>query len=194
MLEFIIRLEPHGKMSEHIAHLNVGDTLNIKGPFGRFGECHIASPTELIFIAGGVGIAPIRSMIQYHVGKRTEEQENHPALSLEPSTFPHTGSQTHIPKLSLYYAFRNPTEYLFREELESLANSGQLTQLITSSSEQDPDWSGNTGYITDHLRPHLTHTPTQAVFLCGPPPMVDSVRKLLSEMGYDRRQIHLEAW
>ncbi len=91
IFEFVIRIESEGRMSRLIPQLKVGDKMDVKGPFGRFGEIPEGTK-KIVFIAGGVGIAPIRSIIQKLKG-----------------TF----------LIQLFYGFRTAQDFLFEEEFKS---------------------------------------------------------------------------
>lgn len=165
-LEFVVRIEPHGKMSGLIDHLKTDDKIEIKGPFGKFGELH-AETKKIVLIAGGVGISPIRSMI--HQWDRDGKQRN----------------------AQLFYGFRTTKDFLFREELEAY----QDLEILPSISEEDPNWSGAKGFIHEQLMGNVFPAEsTTDAFICGPPVMVKAAREKLLELGYERKQIHVEAW
>ena len=69
-LELVVRIESKGHMSGLIDSLEVGDHVDLKGPFGRFGLQSLEDPAQrLVFIAGGVGLSPLRSMLQKAAGE-----------------------------------------------------------------------------------------------------------------------------
>ena len=146
--------------------------IDIKGPFGRFGYPTLPEDTQkLVLIAGGVGISPLRSMLQKAV--------------MDNSSFP----------IQLFYGFRNPQDYLFADELKTLSQSGRLEVLASISQGQDQEWDGMRGYISEAL-PEKIFSPEEGVncFICGPPPMVKSTREKLFDLGFERKQVHVEAW
>ncbi len=91
IFEFVIRIEPEGRMSSLIPQLKTGDRVHLKGPFGRFGFIPQGA-LKLCLIAGGVGIAPIRSIIQKYAAQF---------------------------KIQLFYGFRAHHDFLFEQELQS---------------------------------------------------------------------------
>jgi NAD(P)H-flavin reductase len=169
-LEFVIRLVPNGAMSTVIKTIRIGQEVTIKGAFGRFGEIGSDLKNGIICIAGGVGISPIRSIIQSQIAS-----SNHPPLSL-------------------FWGFRTPKDYLFQSELEQYKAQGHLQRLEVSISDESSDWSGHKGYCHHLVQQQLRVVSEKAIFICGPPPMVDETKKVLLEMGFNRKQIHLEAW
>lgn len=171
VIEFVIRIEAQGQMTSIIDTLRPGDRLDMKGPFGRFGFGSLSDPVQkLVLIAGGVGVSPLRSMIQksFHRG----------------DTFP----------IQLFYGFRTPSDFLFREELEGYTSSGRF-EIVPALSEASDTWSGATGYVSDCLEGKIFSPDSGAqCFLCGPPPMVKATREKLFSLGFDRKQVHVEAW
>ena len=170
-LEFVIRVSPEGHFSPLIDKMKSGEMLDIKGPFGRFG---FASPhvfQKLVLIAGGVGIAPIRGMIQ----KSFLLQEQYP--------------------IQLFYGFRKTHDFLFQEELERYGSDPRFSIVTSISNPSTQGSTLNKGYITHYLEGSLfPPAPDVACFLCGPPGMVKDTREKLVQLGFDRKQIHLEAW
>lgn len=168
-IEFVIRIEAKGQMTSLIDNLKEGESIDIKGPFGRFGLSELPEDAKaLVLIAGGVGISPLRSMVQQLCSSDSE-----------------------IP-IQLFYGFRTPDDFLFQSELESIDS----LQVVTSISEEaPPGWTGNRGFITEHLEETLLSAGPQVhAFICGPPPMVKATRQKLFDLGYDRGNVHVEAW
>lgn len=172
-LEFIIRIESKGKMSGLINQLKPNDIIDIKGPFGRFGFQSLPNDfKKLVLIAGGVGIAPFRSMLK----KILNDMVKNP--------------------IQLFYGFRTPEDFLFQSELEAMKRDLPLSFTTAISEESDSgSWTGHRGYIADFLSPTIFppdhHT---YALLCGPPPMVKAAREKLSALGYAKTHVHLEAW
>ncbi|MGE3278989.1 MAG: ferredoxin--NADP reductase [Candidatus Altimarinota bacterium] len=172
LLELVVRIEPQGQMSQLIDRLQVGDHLDIKGPYGRFGFGALPDHFErLVLIAGGVGISPLRSILQ-----KCFQSEG---------SFP----------IQLFYGFRTPSDYLFQQELQQHAASGRLQVVPTISDASSAGWEGLTGYVTDHFEGKIFDpTPGTHSLICGPPTMVKSTREKLFSMGFDRKNVHVEAW
>jgi NAD(P)H-flavin reductase len=171
-MEFVIRIEEHGQMTSLIDKLKTGDKIDMKGPFGRFGFGALPEQYDkLILIAGGVGISPLRSMIQ----KSFQRADQFP--------------------MQLFYGYRTLKDYLFQEELEKHAIKDRFS-IVTAISEGAgaPD-SENIGYISDFLEGQVFEPDaTTHVCICGPPPMVKATRAKLFELGFERRNVHVEAW
>lgn len=171
-LEFVIRIEAQGQMTSLIDTLKEGDTIDLKGPFGRFGFGVIPQDMEkLVLIAGGVGISPLRSMVQKSFGRE--------------DSFP----------LQLFYGFRTADDFLFKEELMALSTQERFSIITAMSEASDTDPSAPIGYISDFLEGQVfTPDANTHACICGPPPMVKATRAKLYELGYGRGNVHVEAW
>jgi cytochrome-b5 reductase len=158
-----------GKMSQHLESLNIGDTVQIKGPVGRIyykgcGEFSIrrelkaSSPynpykfKQLGMIAGGSGITPIYQLLQ--------------AITSNPE------DKT---TMSLIYANQSEDDILVREHIEKLAAEfPDKVKFWYTVDRAQPGWKYSTGYINeDMIREHLPAAgPDTGIFMCGPPPMI----------------------
>jgi ferredoxin-NADP reductase len=165
-LEFLARLDPHSRLGE----VRRGSRLAIEGPIGSFTFPDKPKEESFLFVAGGTGIAPLRSMILQAV--MTERRGG----------------------LHLLYSARTPADFAYLQELRRLARTGRLQLALTATREVPPRWRGTRGRITrDRLAP-LIETPDTLCFVCGPAAMVDDVPRMLVELGVDRARIRIEEW
>jgi predicted ferric reductase len=159
-----------GDFTRTIGRTRVGEIAYVDGPYGVFTtDLHAAAP-GFVFIAGGVGIAPIVSILR---------------------TLADRGDRR---PLVLIYGNWRWDATLFREELEALQQRLPL-RIVHVLQEPPVPWTGESGYITEailrrSLRPVEGHTYT--FFLCGPKPMMDFVRPSLHRMKIPLRRIHFE--
>ena len=165
-LEFLVRQDPASRLND----VTRGAKLAVEGPFGTF--TLPANPAErtFLFVAGGVGIAPLRSMIQQAV------------LQEQPG------------RLRLLYSARSPDDFAYLPELRDLAGGGRLEFSLTATREVTSRWPGERGRITpDRLAPFID-TPETLCFVCGPTTMVDAVPRMLKDLGIDGSRIRIEEW
>jgi ferredoxin-NADP reductase len=155
-------------------HVKEGDVLKVKAPTGRFYlDTHDTVPA--VFIAGGIGITPMMSMLRW-------------CLSHQPDRLTH-----------LYYGVRNSADHAFKETLEQLAQSHPAFTLNVVYCDPRPtDVKGrdyqHSGYIDlALLRDSLPHGQHQ-FYVCGPPPMMQSLVPALREWGVQETDIHFEAF
>jgi ferredoxin-NADP reductase len=145
-----------------------GTRVWVDGAFGAF-TTEAKAAQGFVLIAGGIGIAPIRSMLH---------------------TMRDRGDRRHV---ILLYAARNETRAPFREEIEGLREHLNL-DITYVFEEPHRDWTGERGYLTTailkrHLPPHFER---YHYFVCGPLPMIDAVEAMLVEAGVAPRSIDSE--
>jgi predicted ferric reductase len=160
-----------GDFTEQIPALSPGTRVYVDGPFGAFSIDRRPDARAYVFIAGGIGITPIMSML------RTMRDRNDSRSCL------------------LIYAARSLREMTFREELVALEGELNLhTQLVPSIPHDT--WAGPSGRLTPELMDQLlspTYREEQCeAYLCGPLPMMDAVESSLIALGIPRRRIHSE--
>jgi ferredoxin-NADP reductase len=124
----------------------------------------------LLFVAGGTGIAPLRSMIQQAVLSRQ-------------------GGRLH-----LLYSARTPGDFAYLPELRGLARQGHLELALTATREVPSRWRGDRGRITPERLAPLIATPETLCFVCGPAAMVDEVPRMLRDLGINGSRIRIEDW
>ena len=170
--EITVKRESNGLVSRHLHDtLHAGDELRIAAPYGRFtftGE----EAGSIVLIGCGVGITPLMSVIRY----------------LTDRSWPG--------EITLFFGFRTPDEFVFRDELERLEKRHPNLRVVPTVSRPDgAPWSGHTGRIgPDLVREVLPDIAERLVHLCGPKPMMDATRDFLLELGVPRERIRFESF
>jgi ferredoxin-NADP reductase len=132
---------------------------------------------HLLFVAGGTGIAPLRSMIRHAF-----HTPHHNALAKKGG------------RIRLLYSARTPHDFAYLAELRRYAREGLIELALNATREVPARWRGESGRITrDRLEP-MVETPATLCFVCGPVAMVDEVPRMLQSLGVDRRRIRIEEW
>lgn len=159
-----------GDFTSTLSELKVGQTVYVDGPYGNFSmdehECQ-----TLVFIAGGIGSAPVMSMLRTMRDRKSEKKS--------------------------YFFYGNPTwdSIIYREELEEIKK--ELDVEIVHVIEKPPeDWTGEAGFITaDIMRKHLPDEYRSfTYFLCGPLPMINAVESALTKMHVPKGHIFSEQY
>jgi predicted ferric reductase len=154
-----------GDFTNQIPNLKPGTKVMVSGPHGAFTN-QSATANKAVYIAGGVGITPIRSMLQ----ELASDQQKHDAI--------------------LLYANRTRDEIIFFKELEAL--SKQLAMPLHHVLSDDASY-GEHGFIDkEKLSRLVPDIAARDVFLCGPPPMMAAVIAALRELGVPSKNIHYE--
>jgi predicted ferric reductase len=158
-----------GDFTRTIGRTRVGEIAYVDGPHGTFSTDHHPNAPGFVFVAGGVGIAPIMSML------RTLADRGDPR------------------PLRLIFGNAHWERALFREEIAALKQRLRLTT-VHVVQEPPPGWTGLTGMLTEEvLRDALPATATdEAFFICGPKPMTDAVQGSLRRRGVPLRRLHCE--
>lgn len=168
-LEFLIRTDAHARVGEHLDPLVPGSVIAVEGPLGRFTLRPSADAPALLFVAGGVGIAPLRAMIQ-------EALEQ-----LEP------------PNMTLLHSARTPHDFAFAAEFDALAAAGLMRVVRTATRGIGPGTS-LTGRISGDLLASLNLQPRTRCYVCGPEELVGDVSSLLGDQGVPLDRIVRDDW
>jgi sulfhydrogenase subunit gamma (sulfur reductase) len=137
-----------GEVTEHLHRLETGDIVGIRGPLGHGFEVAEFHGKDVLIVAGGLGLAPVRSLIQYLLDERSRFGEFH-----------------------LLYGARAPSELLFRDDMARWRESDDVHFLVTVD-RADEGWRGRTGVVTTLFSklPQLDPMNTMVVIV-GPPIM-----------------------
>jgi ferredoxin-NADP reductase len=169
-IEFLVKTDSAGRWGTHFEPLRRGSRLSVRGPAGSFTFPDVPREHRFLFIAGGTGIAPLRSMIR------------HAVLSRQPG------------RIRLLYSARTPHDFAYLPELRGMARRGEIGLSLTATREMTPRWRGARGRIVAAQLSALVEDPATLCFVCGPASMVAEVPLMLRELGVDRTRILLEDW
>lgn len=168
-LELLVGTNAEGFAGPHLT-MAPGASVDVEGPIGRFTFPDEPSTNRILFIAGGTGIAPLRSMLRRALrasGRR----------------------------ISVLYSARTPSDFAYGDELLSLARDGriQLTQAVTRTPIGG-DWRGVRGRIGPAELGALVDEPDTLCFICGPPALVHDLPGLLVGLGVPPHHVRIEEW
>lgn len=167
-LEFFIKLLDEGVMSDYLSsRVQIGDDMDVTGPFGRF---YLRPPTRpIVMVAGGTGLAPMLSMFGAMVQGDAMDQPVH-----------------------LLYGANTPDEMFGDDRLNEWRAAGIKLTVESAVVAPDDSWDGAAGHVTDLLRPELINGGDCDVYLCGPPPMIEAAESWLRDNHVEPTQIHAE--
>ncbi len=156
-----------GKVTRSMHKLKKGDEIGIRGPYGKGFPVRILEGNDLLIIAGGLGLAPLRSLITYVLDNRRD-----------------------FGKVHLLFGCKEPKDMLFSDELEQW-NKRMDMHYSCTVDRASPDWAGNVGVITT-LIPGVDIEPSRTfAAVVGPPVMYNFVIKELIVKGIPERNILL---
>jgi ferredoxin-NADP reductase/nitrite reductase/ring-hydroxylating ferredoxin subunit len=167
---------------QKLSKFNEGASIKITAPFGKF-----ALPEDyskpVVFLSGGIGVTPFRSMIKYATDKQ---------LPL---------------KITMFDANRNQQNILYKEEFDRWAKLNKNLKIVYTISKEEADtplpsaaseWKGEMGYVDKSmLARHLSEEEMRdsTFYICGPPAMLNAMQKLLSkEFGVPDKRIKVEVF
>ncbi len=156
-------------MTQALHRLKPGEVVGIRGPFGNGFPLTQLLGRDLLFVAGGIGLCPLRSMVQYAMDKHDQ-----------------------FGKVSLLYGCRQPAEQLFREELAGwrLRQDIQLLESV-DRCPSDVAWEGSVGVITTLFSQVEVDPAKTTALMVGPPVMYRYVVAECLKKGIAKNQILL---
>lgn len=157
-----------GCLTSWLHQMDVGQQITIRGPYGKpFPVETELKGKDLLFIAGGVGLAPLHSVINYCLANRA----NYGAIDV-------------------VYGSRSKDDLL---DLDEIQNSWALPENnvnvhLTIDRAQE-GWDGHVAFVPTYVK-ELGFDPNKTVLVCGPPIMIKFVLQALTELGFEKTQIY----
>ncbi len=170
-IELIIRLVPEGICTTWVhKHLKLGDRVNFTGPYGDF----FLRDTEadILFVAGGSGKAPIKSMLEH---------------------LQETGTNR---KMTYFFGARTLRDLYLTPEMRAFEKVFPDFHYVPVLSHPEPndDWQGETGYVMPLFKDTIRDPQNTEAYLCGSPGMINAVTKSLIELGIAKDKIYYDSF
>ncbi|TFH65282.1 MAG: Ni/Fe hydrogenase subunit gamma [Candidatus Zixiibacteriota bacterium] len=159
-----------GTVTKAVSKLKAGDTIGVRGPFGSCWPVEAAKSNDVLIIAGGIGLAPLRPVIYQVLAERRK-----------------------YGKVYLLYGTRTPEDMLYRTELEKWRARFDMEVLVTVDRASS-EWHGNVGVVTTLLKKLVLDPDDTIAMICGPEIMMRFVAMDLikKEFGLDRIHVSME--
>ena len=157
-----------GCLTEWLHQMDVDQQITIRGPYGKpFPVDDALLGKDLLFIAGGVGLAPLHSVINYVLDNREK-----------------------YGKVDIVYGSRSKDDLLDLPEIQSswMDPASKMDVHLTIDRPQD-GWDGHVAFVPTYVK-ELEFTPDKTVLVCGPPIMIKFVLQALTELGFEKTQIY----
>lgn len=162
--ELRITVKAVGDYTRTMDRITPGTKVFIDGPFGLFTDA-VRTTNKILFIAGGIGITPIRALLEQFAPAR------HDSI--------------------LLYANKTSQDIVLKKELESIAQN-TATKIIDVLSDEKK-YAGEKGFVdAERIKRLVPDVLSRDVYICGPPPMMDALIKALQSLGVPRDRIHYE--
>jgi len=146
--------------------LEIGDDVGIRGPYGNWFPLEDLKGRNLLFVGGGIGLAPLRSLIQYPIDQRSDNAD-----------------------FTILYGARTSADICYKEEIEAWKNNKSLKVVLTIDKPEDT-WKENIGVVPKILeevvKPVIENT---KVITCGPPIMIKYTLMSLDKLGFNPKDV-----
>jgi NAD(P)H-flavin reductase len=155
-----------GRVTDALYRLGTNDLVGVRGPYGNGFPVESLLGSDLLFAAGGLGMAPLRSLVWYTLDHRDQ-----------------------FGSLTLMCGARTPADMLFREELVSLVDRPDFTCLLTVDRDPAGAWSNHVGYLPEMFDHAEVDPATTYAAVCGPPVVYRLILERLLDLGFTKDRI-----
>ena len=156
-----------GTLTDYLHGMTAGEELTVRGPYGNAFPVETALKGQnLLFIAGGIGLAPLRSVINYVLDKR----ENYGTVDI-------------------LYGSRSMDDLVQLKEIQEVWMKTPGVNVYLTIDREQEGWDGHVGFVPSYLK-ELEFATDKTVLVCGPPIMIKFVLAALGEMGFEKTQVY----
>ncbi len=156
-----------GGFTEWLHQIEVGQAVTIRGPYGHAFPVDTAlKGRDLLFIAGGIGLAPLRSVIDYCLARRSD-----------------------YGKIDIVYGSRSADDLVDIDEIRNVWMNAENVDVHLTIDRPQEGWEGHVGFVPAYVK-ELNFDTDKTALLCGPPIMIKFTLASLQEMGYDKTQVY----
>ncbi|ACB86213.1 FAD/NAD(P)-binding protein [Natranaerobius thermophilus] len=155
-----------GQVTEALHNIEEGQELGIRGPYGNHFPVNDLKGKNLLFIGGGIGLAPLRSLIKYSLDHKEDYGD-----------------------LQLIYGARTPEDLIFERDIYENWPQEDNFQVNLSVDVESPGWDGFVGFVPQYLEELVPSPENTVAITCGPPIMIKFVLQTLERLGFKDDQI-----
>lgn len=163
-LEFSIKR--CGMLTDALHEIRVGQTVGIRGPYGNGFPIEKCKGKDMLYIGGGIGLAPVGSLIRYSFEHRED-----------------------FGKIDVLYGARSYDDLVYKDLLFDQWTKQENTKVHVTIDGPDPRWEGNVGFVPSFLEQVNPDPKGKIAVLCGPPIMIKFCLQSLDKMGYTDDQV-----
>lgn len=155
-----------GELTDALHAITEGYKIGVRGPYGNHFPIDDLKGKDVLFIGGGIGLAPVRSLIRY--------------------CFEHREDYRHI---DILYGSRSPEDLVFKDDLFNSWTKQPDTDVHVTVDRGNESWDGNVGFVPAYMEELAFTTKNRKVILCGPPIMIKFCSEGLLRMGFAKKDI-----
>lgn len=164
---YTLTIRAVGQVTRALANLEVGSTIGFRGPFGTGWPMSSARGKDIVLVAGGIGLAPVRSALRYIMARRSDFR-----------------------RVVVAIGARSPDQLVYRDEIEEWEASPNLDVRVTVD-HATPLWRGNVGVVTGMLRNMGLDAENAVAMICGPEIMMRYTVGALRDLGIEDRDTYV---
>lgn len=154
-----------GRLTRALHRLGVGAEIGFRGPYGNCFPLDFLEGKNLVFVGGGIGLAPLRSLIWNVIDDRDRYQ-----------------------KIDIIYGARSPADLCFRYDLEAW-DKDKTVNMVTTVDKGDEEWAGRVGLVPVVLEQVAPSAKNSVAIVCGPPIMIRFTFPALEKLGFTPEQM-----
>lgn len=154
-----------GQLTNALHKLGIGEEVGIRGPFGNGFDVEAARGKDLLFVAGGIGLPPLRSLIWNVLDERFQ-----------------------FGRVTILYGARTPADLVYKQELKGWAERKDA-ELYVTVDVAGPGWTGDVGVVPLLLRKVSLRPESTLAYVCGPPIMIKIAIRNLLELGFKEEAV-----
>ena len=155
-----------GVLTDALHDINIGQEIGVRGPYGNGFPVAACEGKNMLFIAGGIGLAPLRSFIKY--------------------CFQHRDKYSNI---QILYGARSQADLCFKREMFEEWPEQKDTEVYTTIDRAEEGWEGKVAFVPTYLE-EINPSPDNTIaVVCGPPIMIKMVLQSLEKMGFNDEQV-----
>jgi NAD(P)H-flavin reductase len=157
-----------GRVTGGLDELSIGGTMGFRGPYGNWFPLDEWKGKNIVFIAGGIGLPPVRSVIWNCLDRREDFGD-----------------------ITIVYGAKTVADLVYKNELEHWSGRPdvKLIQTVDPGGET-PEWKGKTGFVPTVLEEAAPKAENSIAVTCGPPIMIKFVLATLKKLGWNDEQVY----
>lgn len=151
-----------GKVTSALANCEEGDTIGFRGPYGNIFPLDEWKGKNLLFIAGGIALPPMRCVIWNALDRRNDFKD-----------------------VTIVYGARSVADLVYKHELDDWKNRGDVNLVVTvDPGGETPDWKGEVGFVPSVVEKTAPSAANTIAIVCGPPVMIKYTFPVLEKLGF----------
>jgi len=156
-----------GKVTTAMRRMNVGDTMGFRGPYGNYFPVEEMKGKNVVFIAGGIGLAPVRCVIWNVLDLRDQFKD-----------------------VTIIYGSRSVGDLVYKREIEEWKNMPDVKTVVTvDPGGETPDWNGEVGFVPTIVEKVAPNAENTVAIICGPPIMIKFTLPIMQKLGFKDENI-----